>query len=73
MIKTGMKTTDEYPMRINKYLAKQGVATRRGADELGIAILGFSKMRVKYFAMLSFVFNFLGITVIGLIARSLTI
>jgi 23S rRNA pseudouridine2604 synthase len=25
---------NEYPMRINKYLAKQGVATRRGADEL---------------------------------------
>lgn len=25
---------DVYPMRINKYLAKQGVATRRGADEL---------------------------------------
>ena len=25
---------DEYPMRINKYLAKVGVATRRGADEL---------------------------------------
>jgi uncharacterized membrane protein YdjX (TVP38/TMEM64 family) len=40
-------------------------------EELGIAILGFSKMRVKYFAMLSFVFNFLGITVIGLIAHSL--
>ena len=34
MVKTGMKTTDEYPMRINKHLAKQGVATRRGADEL---------------------------------------
>lgn len=28
------KDGDEYPMRINKYLAKQGVATRRGADEL---------------------------------------
>lgn len=25
---------DEYPMRINKYLAKEGVATRRAADEL---------------------------------------
>lgn len=24
----------EYPMRINKHLAKEGVATRRGADEL---------------------------------------
>jgi 23S rRNA pseudouridine2604 synthase len=26
--------SDEYPMRINKYLARQGHATRRGADEL---------------------------------------
>lgn len=25
---------DSYPMRINKYLAKQGISTRRGADEL---------------------------------------
>jgi len=34
MVKTAQKDTNEYPMRINKYLAKQGVATRRGADEL---------------------------------------
>jgi 23S rRNA pseudouridine2604 synthase len=27
-------TKSEYPMRINKYLAHQGYATRRGADEL---------------------------------------
>ena len=40
-------------------------------DELGIAVLGFSKMRVKYFALLSFAFNFLGILAIGLVARSL--
>ncbi len=39
-------------------------------DELGIAVLGFSKMRVKSFVLLSFVFNFLGVAVIGLIARS---
>ncbi|MDD2657077.1 MAG: hypothetical protein PHD04_00215 [Candidatus Pacebacteria bacterium] len=39
-------------------------------DELGIAVLGFSKMRVRFFALLSFVFNFLGIVAIGLIARS---
>ena len=38
-------------------------------DELGIAVLGFSKMRLKYFAMLSFVFNFLGIVAIGLVVR----
>jgi len=28
------KDTDEYPMRINKYLAREGISTRRGADEL---------------------------------------
>ncbi|MEK7604224.1 MAG: pseudouridine synthase [Patescibacteria group bacterium] len=28
------ETAAEYPMRINKYLAHQGLATRRGADEL---------------------------------------
>lgn len=39
-------------------------------DELGIAVLGFSKMRVKYFILLSFVSNFLGIVIIGLVARS---
>jgi 23S rRNA pseudouridine2604 synthase len=34
MPKHDMGTEDEYPMRINKYLARNGVATRRGADEL---------------------------------------
>lgn len=34
MVKDGPETLDEYPMRINKYLAHEGVATRRGADEL---------------------------------------
>ena len=34
MLKTRMEVEDEYPMRINKYLAREGVATRRGADEL---------------------------------------
>ena len=42
-------------------------------DELGIAVLGFSKMRMKYFAVISFVFNFLGIVVIGFVARSLAL
>lgn len=40
-------------------------------DELGITVLGFSKIRVKYFATVSFVFNFLGILLIGLVAHSL--
>jgi len=40
-------------------------------DELGVTVLGFSKMRVKYFVLLSFVFNFLGILAIGFVAQSL--
>lgn len=34
MQKPSEKAADEYPMRINKYLAHEGIATRRGADEL---------------------------------------
>ena len=41
-------------------------------DELGVAVLGFSKMRVRYFVMLSFFFNFLGIVLIGFVAQSLS-
>ena len=40
-------------------------------DELGITLLGFSKMNTYYFVVLSFVFNFLGIVGIGLAARAL--
>jgi len=40
-------------------------------DELGISILGFSKMRWHWFVPLSFTFNFIGIAIIGLIAKSL--
>ncbi|MEO6536632.1 MAG: pseudouridine synthase [Candidatus Paceibacterota bacterium] len=31
---TAVTPENEYPMRINKYLARQGIATRRDADEL---------------------------------------
>jgi uncharacterized membrane protein YdjX (TVP38/TMEM64 family) len=39
-------------------------------DELGISLLGLSKMRSMYFVPLSFAFNFLGICTIGLVAAS---
>lgn len=39
-------------------------------DELGVSLLGLSKMKEVYFVPLSFVFNFLGIAVIGMIAVS---
>ena len=40
-------------------------------DELGISLLGFSKMKTNLFIPLSFIFNFIGIYAIGLVARSL--
>lgn len=40
-------------------------------DELGISLLGFSSLSTRYFIVLSFVFNFLGVVGIGLVARSL--
>ena len=39
-------------------------------DELGISLLGLSRMREVYFVPLSFVFNFIGIFTIGMIAAS---
>lgn len=41
-------------------------------DELGITLLGLSKMRMLSFILLSFVFNFYGILIIGIIARSIS-
>lgn len=41
-------------------------------DELGIALLGFSKMKTSLFILLSFAFNFIGIYILGSIARSLS-
>ena len=40
-------------------------------DELGISLLGFSKMRMRFFVALSVVFNFIGILLIGLVAKTL--
>jgi hypothetical protein len=40
-------------------------------DELGISLLGFSKMKTSVFVTLSFVFNFIGILLVGLAARAL--
>lgn len=39
-------------------------------DELGIGLLGFSKMKNSRFIPLSFIFNFIGILVIGIIAQA---
>lgn len=40
-------------------------------DELGIGLLGFSKMKTTSFIPISFLFNFLGILAIGLIAKAI--
>ncbi len=39
-------------------------------DELGVSLLGLSKMRTLYFIPLSFGFNFMGICAIGLVAAA---
>ncbi len=39
-------------------------------DELGIALLGFSKMKTRPFIILSFIFNTIGIAIIGYIATT---
>ena len=39
-------------------------------DELGVSILGFSRLRMSWFIPLSFSFNFIGILLIGIIAKS---
>lgn len=38
-------------------------------DELGLTLLGFSKIKTKYFLPISFVFNSIGILIIGILAR----
>lgn len=40
-------------------------------DELGISLLGFSKMRMRWFIPLSFLFNSAGILIIGIIAKTI--
>ncbi|MCR4280996.1 MAG: hypothetical protein NUV88_01540 [Candidatus Kaiserbacteria bacterium] len=40
-------------------------------DELGISLLGFSKMRMLWFIPLSFTFNSIGILLIGVIAKAI--
>lgn len=40
-------------------------------DELGISLFGFSKMSMSWFIPLSFFFNFVGIVLIGLLARTI--
>ena len=40
-------------------------------DELGISLLGCEKMKTSWFIPLSFIFNFVGIFLIGLIAKAI--
>ncbi len=40
-------------------------------DELALGLLGFTKLRMAWFIPLSFAFNFFGIILIGIVARSL--
>ncbi len=40
-------------------------------DELAMSLFGFTKMKTKQFIPISFLFNFLGIIAIGIVAKSL--
>lgn len=40
-------------------------------DELAISLMGLTKMKTRTFIPISFVFNFIGILLIGLVARSI--
>jgi hypothetical protein len=40
-------------------------------DELGISLLGFSKMKTSTFIAISFIFNFIGIFCVGIMAQVL--
>jgi membrane protein DedA with SNARE-associated domain len=42
-------------------------------DELGISLIGLSKSSTKYFIPMSLVFNFIGILIIGLAARAISV
>ena len=41
-------------------------------DELGIAMMGISKLKTKFFIPISFILNFIGILAIGFAARLIT-
>jgi hypothetical protein len=40
-------------------------------DELGLAMMGLTKVKTKIFIPLSFIFNSIGILIVGLVARAL--
>ena len=40
-------------------------------DELGISLLGFTKTKTNAFIPVSLVFNFIGILLIGIVARTI--
>jgi hypothetical protein len=40
-------------------------------DELGVGLLGLSKMNTVWFAPLSFLFNFIGILIVGIVANAI--
>ncbi len=40
-------------------------------DELGVSLLGFLKIKTRWFIYISFVFNFIGVLIVALLAKSL--
>lgn len=58
-------------MRRSSFLIGGLIIASPFPDELGISILGLSKMKTDVFTVVSFAFNFLGILAIGLAAQTL--
>ena len=57
--------------RFLTFLAGGFIIASPSPDEIGISLLGFSKMKTFYFIILSFCFNAIGIMIVGMTARTL--
>lgn len=57
--------------RLLTFLAGGFVIASPLPDELGVSLLGFSKMKTRYFVLLSFFFNSIGILIVGMAARTI--
>ncbi len=58
-------------VRFITFLAGGFVIASPLPDELGVSLLGLARIRASWFVTLSFIFNFIGIAIIGLTARAL--
>lgn len=72
--KTGKKIGEVFNRKIFRwltFLVGAFIIASPLPDELGISMLGFSKMKMLWFIPLSIIFNFIGILIIGMVAKSI--